>query len=125
MKLESLLKEGSSTGSLALSLNAINEASVAIIVFNPYSKKEDDYDHYRLLMDMQGIGAAVQTLILAAEESKLGTLWICDILYYESEVCAWLGRDDELVAALAIGYPNQFPNARPRKTIEDVIKWME
>jgi nitroreductase len=76
-----------------------------------------------LLTDTQSIGAAIQTLFLAAQDFKLGTLWICDIFHCDREICSWLNRKDEFVAAVAIGYPNQSPYPRPRKLTDEVTKW--
>lgn len=110
-------------GSCAGSIEAIKQASVVILVFNPFSHLEEDYNHFRLLTDTQSIGAAIQTMIFAAQDFGLGTLWICDIFYSDREICSWLNRRDELVAALAIGYANQSPNPRPRKSWKDVTEW--
>ena len=110
-------------GSCEGSIHAMNQASVVILVFNAFSKLEKDYNHFRLLTDTQSIGAAIQTMIFAAHDFGFGTLWICDIFYSEREICSWLNRGDELVAALAIGYANQSPNARPRKSWRDVTEW--
>ena len=110
-------------GSCEGSIHAMNQASVVILVFNAFSNFEKDYNHYRLLTDTQSIGASIQTMILASQDFGLGTLWICDIFYSESEICSWLNRSDELVAALAIGYANQSPNPRPRQSWRDVTEW--
>lgn len=112
------------TGSFELSINSINEASAVVLVFNAFSNFEEDYNHNRLLTDTQSIGAAVQTMLLAAQDFELGTLWICDIFYCDKEICSWLNRRDELVAAVAIGYPNQLPYPRPRKLLEEVTEWL-
>lgn len=112
------------TGSLEISIEAIREASAVILVFNPFSNSEEDYNHYRLITDVQSIGASIQTLLLAANSMGLGTLWICDILYCVKELSSWLNRKDELVAAVAIGYANQLPHKRPRKSLEEVVDWL-
>lgn len=118
-------KQNKSIGSLDLSTNSINEASAVVLVFNAFSNIEEDYNHNRLLTDTQSIGAAVQNMILGAQNFGLGTLWICDIFYCSSEICSWLNRKDELVAAVAIGYPNQFPYPRPRKLLQEVAEWID
>lgn len=112
------------TGSFELSINSINEASAVVLVFNVFSNFEEDYNHHRLLTDTQSIGAAVQTMLLAAQDLGLGTLWICDIFHCDKEICSWLNRRDELVAAVAIGYPNQLPYSRPRKLLKEVTEWI-
>ena len=119
------LEQNKAMGSLAISTNAIDEAAAVMLLFNAFSRREDDYNHYRLLTDTQSIGAAVQTLLLAAQQFELGGLWICDVFYCERDICAWLNKQDELVAAVAIGYPNQQPYARPRKALAEVVDWIE
>jgi nitroreductase len=118
-----LKKQNKPIGSLELSINSINEASAIVLAFNAFSNFEEDYNHYRLLTDTQSIGAAVQTMLLAAQAFGLGTLWICDVFYCDIEICSWLNRKDELIAAVAIGYPNQSPNPRPRKLLQEVTEW--
>ncbi|NMM61872.1 nitroreductase [Clostridium sp. P21] len=117
-------EQNKNVGSLELSINSIDEASIVILVFNAFSKFEEDYNHYRLLTDTQSIGAAVQTMIFAAQDFGLGSLWICDVFYCDNEICSWLNRKDELVSAVAIGYPNQCPYPRPRKLFQEVTEWI-
>ncbi|SFL35756.1 nitroreductase family protein [Pelosinus propionicus] len=123
-KSQSRKQQNLDIGSCETSIAAIQQASIVILVFNAFSTIEKDYNHYRLLTDTQSIGAAIQTMILAAQDFGLGTLWICDIFYSEREICSWLERNDELVGAVAIGYPNQSPYARPRKSWSEVTEWL-
>lgn len=112
-------------GSLRVSSRAIQESSAVFLVYNFFSKQEQDYNHYRLLMDTQSIGAAIENIILTAEDFGLGSLWICDIFQCDKEISTWINEPYELVAAVAIGYPNQNPYERPRKSLEEVIKWLK
>lgn len=118
-------KQNKPIGSFEISINSINEASAVVLVFNAFSNLEEDYNHHRLLTDTQSIGAAIQTMILAAQNFELGSLWICDIFYCSNEIRSWLNRKDELVAAVAIGYPNQTPHPRPRRLLQEVTEWMD
>jgi hypothetical protein len=34
--------------------------------------------------------------------------------------CKWLNSDGQLIAAIAFGYPNEFPKERPRKKTDDI-----
>lgn len=117
-------KQNKSIGSFEFSTKSIDEAAIVILVFNIFSNFEEDYNRNRLITDTQSIGAAIQTMILAAQNFGLGSLWICDIFYCSNEICSWLNSEDELVAAVAIGYPNQFPYPRPRKLLNEVTEWM-
>lgn len=75
------------------------------------------------ICNIQSISAAIQNMLLAATEKGIGSLWICDIYFAYPELCKWLGSDGQLIAAIAFGYPNEFPKERPRKKIDDVVEW--
>ena len=75
------------------------------------------------ICNIQSIGASIQNMLLAAAEKGIGSLWICDIYFAYLELCKWLNSDGQLVAAIAFGYPNEFPKERPRRKIDDVIEW--
>ena len=75
------------------------------------------------ICNIQSISAAIQNMLLAATEKGIGSLWICDIYFAYPELCKWLGSDGQLIAAIAFGYPNEFPEERPRKKIDDVVEW--
>ena len=116
--------EGMDTGSAEGTMQAMQTADAVVLVLNRFSRIEPDYGYYRVLTDTQSIGAAVQNLLLAAQDVGLGTLWICDIFFATHEIAHWLDRNEELVAAVAIGYADESPCARPRKELETVVEWL-
>lgn len=75
------------------------------------------------ICNIQSISASIQNMILAATEKGIGSLWICDIYFAYPELCKWLENDGQLIAAIAFGYPNEYPKERPRKKIDDVVEW--
>ncbi|MCM1189166.1 MAG: nitroreductase [bacterium] len=75
------------------------------------------------ICNIQSIGASIQNMLLAATEKGIGSLWICDIYFGYPELCKWLNSDGQLIAAIAFGCPDEFPEERPRKRIEDVVEW--
>ncbi len=75
------------------------------------------------ICNIQSISASIQNMLLAATEKGIGSLWICDIYFAYSELCKWLNSDEQLIAAVAFGYPNEFPKERPRKKIDDIVEW--
>ena len=118
---------GVSTGSAPYSARAMRQAPVCVVIHNPHFTPVEDHNgqnRYRSLVDTQSIGAAIQNMLLVAEEAGLGSLWICDVLYAETAINEFLGRSDELVAAIALGYPDEAPSARPRKTLDQVTTWL-
>jgi len=72
---------------------------------------------------MLDIGIAVEHIILEAEAQGLGTCWVGwfngakvrDILNIPDQV--------KVVALLPIGYPDESPDARPRKPLEEIVYW--
>lgn len=77
------------------------------------------------ICNAQSIGAAIENMTLTATELGLGSLWICDTYFAYRELCGWLNVDGELFAAMAVGYADEIPFARPRKSMKDAIEWRD
>ena len=103
------------------------EAPVIVFVVNSMGKSIMEEltteEHVYEICNIQSISAAIQNMLLAATEKGIGSLWICDIYFAYSELCKWLNSDGQLIAAIAFGYPNEFPKERPRKNFDDVVEW--
>lgn len=106
-------------------VKVLKQAPIVVFVYNRATsryQKEADPITARVI-DVQSIGASIQNLLLAAHEKGLGTLWICDLLDI-NPVVEMLVSDQELVAALAIGYPGIEPSRPPRRSIHESVSWM-
>lgn len=75
------------------------------------------------VMALQAVGAAIQTLLLAATAFGLGTCWICAPLFAPDEVAEALGvpRHLEAQALLTIGYPAASPKHRGRRIVSETV----
>lgn len=110
-----------------LTVHSMEQAPVVILALNPLGKgvlanltpEERVYE----TCNIQSLSASLQNMLLAATEKGLGSLWICDIFFAYKELCAWLGDQGELIAAVAIGRTNESPAVRPRKSLTDVVEW--
>ena len=95
-------------GSLAYSTDIIKSAPAVILVFHTANNTlHSDTAFEARLMDcglMQGIGAAIQNMLLAATELDLGSLWICDVFFAYQLICDWLDERSQLAAGIALGY---------------------
>jgi nitroreductase len=113
------------TGSAAVSARIVARAPVTIVVFNASHEHEGlIFDHVRYnAPDMQSLGGMIQTMLLAAHDQGLGSLWICDVLYAYTPIREWLGRRQELVAAVSLGYADEAPAARPRTPWGELTEW--
>lgn len=108
-------------------LNIMRQAPAVIFVVNtrgldlltPQNAENRVFE----ICNAQSIGAAVENMSLAAVEAGLGSLWICDTYFAQQELCTWLGG--ELAAAFALGYADEEPAPRPRKSWSETVEWRE
>ena len=118
---------GDDIGSAEWSARVIAQAPVTILVFNAAHEHDGLFFENPIYNapDIQSIGGAIQTMLLAAEDMGLGTLWIADVLYAYSAIRDWVGRRQELVAAVTLGYADEAPGPRPRRRWQELTEWRE
>lgn len=101
--------------SISFTANIMKESPSIILIYRKEDKNWRDFD-------LLSIGACIENMCLYAEELDLATLWIGDIVFIKDKINSYLKiKDLELVSALAVGYPNQFPKKRPREPLETII----
>lgn len=103
-------------------MKVISKAPVLILVCYKYGMEEyhEDGVDWQIsakdleAVELQAIGAAVENMLLKAEELGIGSLWCADILYaYKT-----LSRYSELpvISAVCLGYADESPKSRKRGT---------
>ena len=117
------------------SVNVMREAPVVVLVSNERGKGIDFTDNLSVdervaeICDVQSVAAAIENMLLAAQELGIGSLWICDVFFAYPEISEWLEKKNPghgmLVAALAFGYGEEAPRARTRKTLHDVATFIK
>ncbi len=114
------------------------EAPVVIAVFGEeYRCRTDDalkarglaaaeIDRLRARPDIQSIGAAIQTLMLAAHAKGYGTCWMCAPVLAAREIERLLGVAEpwRLMALVPLGVPAEQPKAPPHKPLEEVYTYL-
>jgi len=119
---------GDDLGSAEGSARIMEQAPVTVFILNPEGMRpwlaHSIEQMFMDLTNIQSIGAAIQNMLLAAQDLGLGSLWIGDVLYAYEELCDWLGEEGALIAAVSLGYPDEAPAARPRKPFDEVVRWM-
>lgn len=78
---------------------------------------------YNRAKDLQGVGACLQNMLLAAHAQGLGAVWLGEIINQEPRVTEALGLDGqrlELMAVLAAGWPDQ-KGSSDRKPLEQIL----
>ena len=109
-------------------LRVMEEAPVLIIVLNtngdnPYEPINTDR-RISEICDSLSIGAAIENMLLKAQELGLGTLWIANTCFAYPELIETIGTSSQLVSAIALGYADEAPEARPRKPLDEVLEYM-
>lgn len=127
--MDRLESQGINTGSARYSIRVLAQAPVTIFVFNPTGKhplkERDTLEIYSDVVEIQSVGAAIEHMLLAATELGLGSLWICDVFFGYEELCAWLGARGQMIAAVSLGYTDQSPRLRPRKSVQDATTYID
>jgi F420 biosynthesis protein FbiB-like protein len=120
--------EGEDLGSSVGSANIMEQAPVTVFIFSPDGiapwLAHSIEQMFNDVLNIQSIGAAIQNMLLAALDLGLGSLWICDVFYAYDGLCEWLGEKGQMIAAVSFGYPDESPPARPRKPLDEVVKWV-
>ena len=99
--------------------------------------------------EIQSVAAAIQNMLLKAYSMELGSVWINDVLFAEPAILKLLnikreeseyrvllpefgkkigieiGLSGPLIAAIALGYPDEEPKREPRYTVEEVTRWYQ
>jgi nitroreductase len=66
-----------------------------------------DADRLLHMVELQGVSAAIQNMLLMAHSMDMGSLWINDIYYILEELEDYFDKYWELVAAISLGYPHE------------------
>ena len=107
--------------------NIMVQAPILIVVLNNNGKNPFDVvdadDRFVEICDTLSIGASIENMLLKATEIGIGTLWIANTCYAYKELTEYLKTTQQLVGAIALGYPDETPIQRPRKTMEDIVEY--
>lgn len=71
--------------------------------------------------------AAVMALLLQAHAEGVGACWMAGPMLAESDIVSWLDIREpwKMLGAIALGYADEIPIARPRKEVEKISIWFE
>lgn len=120
--------QGRDTGTAIMTARVMEHAPVTVFVFNPEGRhpwtEHSIGQIFQESVDTQSIGAAIENMLLAAQEKGLATLWMCDVWSAYEQLIDWLGEPGQLIAAVALGYAAEQPPARPRRTLTEVVRWL-
>ena len=97
-------------------------APVIIAVVSQHSQQPQVLD----IENIEATAAAVQNMLLAAEEMHLACIWRTKSPAYDPQVKRWLGiaQQDQIVALLDIGFPAVPPREHPSRSFADKTTWL-
>ena len=75
------------------------------------------------ILDTLSIGAAIENMLLAATQLGIGSLWIGNTVYAHKEITSYLGTRHQLAGAIALGYANESPEGRPKKSLNEIVTY--
>jgi coenzyme F420-0:L-glutamate ligase / coenzyme F420-1:gamma-L-glutamate ligase len=107
----------------------ISSAPVAILLCLDMSEMDAYPDTKRkkaeYLMAVQSVAGAGLQLLLAAHAEGLGGVWVCSPLFVQETIQSALGlpKTWEPQAMFFLGYPEAIPEARERKTLDEITRF--
>ncbi len=66
---------------------------------------------------------AGENIVLAAQSLGLGTCWVSWFIQDEIRPVLGIPSDKYVVSVITLGYPDQEPKQRPRRTLEEVVRY--
>ncbi|MDF1538089.1 MAG: nitroreductase family protein [Candidatus Thorarchaeota archaeon] len=103
-------------GSALPSCSIMEKAAVLIVVWNAGT--------FGWITEEHSVAAAVEHLLLKAHDLGLGGLWIGDVWYTPEVFSEYLKKDWKLFGALSIGWPDEGPDPRPRKSVDEIVEFL-
>lgn len=108
-------------------LRIMKEAPIVIMVLNTGGKSPFETitadERVTEIVDTLSVGAAVENMLLKAEDVGIGTLWIANTCFAYPELTCHMNIKGQLVGAVALGYADEIPEERSRKPLQDIVEY--
>ncbi|MBL7156730.1 MAG: nitroreductase family protein [Candidatus Omnitrophica bacterium] len=133
-----LLKKSKKTGiainiMLSSAANIIDKAPFIIVVYNS-KDLEKLKEKFKLIYSkfariikaaqLSAISAAIQNMILVAEDLGISSCWLDTPLFCKNEINKIFNTNNELIAILTFGYSAEKGKRSPRKPISDTVDYI-
>ena len=76
------------------------------------------------ICDSLSIGAAIENMLLRAQQFGIGSLWIGNTCFAYNDMVEVIPSKGQLIGAVAVGYAAEKPYPRPRKKLEEILEYM-
>ncbi len=74
---------------------------------------------------LSAISAAIQNMLLEAENLGIGTCWLDTPLFGKQEINKVSNINDELIAVITLGYPAEKGRRSPRKPLSEAVRYIK
>lgn len=105
----------------------MHQAPITVFIYStipfPLETAHIQTAQFTAFSQVQSVSAAIQNMLLAAEDMGIGSLWICDIFFAYDALQQHLGVEGQLLAAVSFGYADEAPGPRGRRPVDDVTDW--
>ena len=124
--MEELGAQNPDANDLRYTASVMRSAPAVILVFMPrrIERIAERAPWQYLVPDLTSVGACFQNMSLKAHDMGLGSLWVGHVLYADSYLREHFGKDI-IAGALVVGYPDESPSARPRKSFEKLVTFVQ
>lgn len=108
-------------------LRVMQEAPIVIVAINtnggdPFLPIGGD-ERITEICDSLSIGASIENMLLMAEQLGLGSLWIGNTCFAYTELMEYIKADGQIIGAIALGYADEQPRQRPRKSFAEIAEY--
>lgn len=103
-------------------VSVMRNTPVIILVFMPrrIERIAERAPWQYLIPELSSVGACFENMCLKAYDMGLGSLWVGHVLFADSYLHEHYGKE-QVAGALCVGYPDEQPQARPRRSFEKVV----
>lgn len=84
---------------------------------------DENSPQFELKQAIRDTTIAIEHMVLSAENLGLGTCWVAWFTQKDIRPILNLPSDKFVVAIITLGYPAESPKARPRKALEDILRY--
>jgi len=84
---------------------------------------DEDSKEFEVKQMIRDTSIAIEHMVLTATDLGLGTCWIAWFEQKDFRPVLSIPEDKYVVAVLTLGYPDEAPNPRPRKSLEEIVHY--
>jgi nitroreductase len=85
----------------------------------------DDYENCAMMAEVEAVSAAIQNMLLAAEDAGVGGNWYAFPIFAETALNKYFKTSDKLIAIVTLGYPAEKGRRADRNPIGEMVSYIK